>query len=290
MLGYVEAFKPELKVRELEVYNGYYCGLCKRIGVKYGQVLRKGLSFDMAFLALFLEALSSDIDKFDYEHCISHPVQKKTIIRNDAVNYAADMMIILGYENYLDDILDGDKKTGPVYRILKSAYKKAESSHTEEAAEIHRILTELHEEEFAKCDSPDKMAEIFSGVMRTIFGGYSEIKKDQLTLLAASEFASYLGRWIYIMDAFKDMENDIKSSSYNPFIYRFGAYDKADDNTMEGIKSEVNIMLYYYLGEMSKAFDLLEFKKNKGILNNILFLGLRKKTDDLLTSKGEANE
>ena len=29
MLGYVRIYKPDLKVREYEVYCGYYCGICK---------------------------------------------------------------------------------------------------------------------------------------------------------------------------------------------------------------------------------------------------------------------
>lgn len=31
MLGYVKIDKGELKVREYEVYCGYYCGICKSI-------------------------------------------------------------------------------------------------------------------------------------------------------------------------------------------------------------------------------------------------------------------
>ena len=42
----------------------------------------------------------------------------------------------------------------------------------------------------------------------------------------------------------------------------------------------------FYLDEMCKAYDLLKFKKNKEILDNIVFLGLRKKTEEVL--KGES--
>ncbi|MDI9494271.1 MAG: DUF5685 family protein, partial [Bacillota bacterium] len=31
MLGYVVPDKPELKIREFELYSGYYCGLCKSV-------------------------------------------------------------------------------------------------------------------------------------------------------------------------------------------------------------------------------------------------------------------
>ena len=48
MLGYVKIDKGELKVREYEVYCGYYCGICKSIGRRYGQLPRMALSYDAA--------------------------------------------------------------------------------------------------------------------------------------------------------------------------------------------------------------------------------------------------
>ena len=45
MLGYVKIDKGELKVREYEVYTGYYCGICKSIGKRYGQLPRMALSY-----------------------------------------------------------------------------------------------------------------------------------------------------------------------------------------------------------------------------------------------------
>ena len=63
MFGYVITQKEELRIREFSVYNGYYCGLCKTIGAEYGQLLRMGLQFEMAFLALFLESLDDYADE-----------------------------------------------------------------------------------------------------------------------------------------------------------------------------------------------------------------------------------
>ena len=32
MFGYVEIDKPELKIREYELFRSYYCSLCKSLG------------------------------------------------------------------------------------------------------------------------------------------------------------------------------------------------------------------------------------------------------------------
>ena len=62
MLGYVKIDKGELKVREYDIYTGYYCGICKSIGRRYGQLPRMVLSYDAAFLGILLSALSDDRD------------------------------------------------------------------------------------------------------------------------------------------------------------------------------------------------------------------------------------
>ena len=92
MLGYVTADKPELKMREFEVYSGYYCGVCKSIARRYGQIPRIVLSYDAAFLALLLGGLSGEADEPTREHCIAHPAKKKTIVSNNAIDYAADVL------------------------------------------------------------------------------------------------------------------------------------------------------------------------------------------------------
>lgn len=49
MLGYVTVDKNELKVREWDVYQAYYCGVCKSISRRVGQLPRMVLSFDCVF-------------------------------------------------------------------------------------------------------------------------------------------------------------------------------------------------------------------------------------------------
>ena len=58
MLGYVTADKPELKMKEYEVYSGYYCGVCKSIGKRYGQLPRMVLSYDAAFLVVLCAGIA----------------------------------------------------------------------------------------------------------------------------------------------------------------------------------------------------------------------------------------
>lgn len=284
MLGYVQADKNELKVREFEVYNGYYCGLCKTVGSRYSQVLRRALSYDMVFLALLLSSLSDKEDAIEQEHCVMHHIAKKPVVHDEpAIGYSVDMMMILGYEKYLDDLHDGEKGHGAM-GALKHANKEASKNYPEVSKKITDALGKLYEREDAGCRSIDETCECFGDVMEAVFTGYAPLEEMEVDKRAVSLLAKNLGMWIYMIDAIDDFDSDMKEGQYNPLIFHHDG-----DTDREKAAGEAETLLYHYLGELSKAYDLLEIRKNKGILDNIVYLGLRHKTDDVLSGKGRDN-
>ena len=44
MFGYVIPLKPELKIREYNIFRGYYCGICHEIKKNYGNIPRLSLT------------------------------------------------------------------------------------------------------------------------------------------------------------------------------------------------------------------------------------------------------
>ena len=57
MFGYVTINRGELKVRELETYESYYCGLCRVLKDRYGLAGCTMLNYDMTFLGMLLSSL-----------------------------------------------------------------------------------------------------------------------------------------------------------------------------------------------------------------------------------------
>ena len=70
-----------------------------------------------------------------------------------------------------------------------------------------------------------------------------------------------MGRYIYLLDAVCDLQDDIKQNSYNVL--------KGVD-----IKERAVPQIYFSINEAGKAFELLDIKKYKTILGNIIYLGL----------------
>ena len=53
MFGYIIVNKQELKFREFDVYQSYYCGLCQSLKERFGRRGQLTLSYDMTFVARF---------------------------------------------------------------------------------------------------------------------------------------------------------------------------------------------------------------------------------------------
>lgn len=298
MLGYVQIFKPELKVREYEIYMGYYCGVCKYIGKEYGQLPRMALSYDAAFLAALLASVDETADAPSQEHCAVHHIKRKTVIRNSAIEYAGDVMLILAWYKLLDDAMDEGKTSAKAAaKLLHGIQKKLRHRYPDLCDGVEMNLAVLNGLEKNKCESLDEAADSFSKIMAVIFEeGAKKLYPDQSLLHKTFAKAGYhMGKWIYLIDAADDIEENLESGAYNPLLYRFdyqgrisGRDELADEDATrfrERIRADLEYNLYQYLAVLSEQIDALDIKKNKGIIDNVVYFGMNRKTEEVLDRK-----
>ncbi len=297
MLGYVQIHKPELKVREYEIYTGYYCGICKYIGREYGQLPRMALSYDAAFLALMLASVSEEPDMPVQEHCVAHHIKKKTIVRNTAIEYAGDVMLILAWYNLLDDAHDEGKTSAKALTFfMKGIYRKLRRKHPELCTGVEEHLKELSSLEEAKCSSLDQAAEAFSKIMEVIF--YQGAPKESREIFAGLGY--HIGKWIYLMDAVDDIEEDIESGAYNPLLYRYdyrgmvsgdtSLSEETPEDFRDRIRDKLEFNLFHYLAVLADEAEKLDIRKNKGIIDNVIYFGLNRKTETVLEQSTETEQ
>ncbi|MBN7774626.1 DUF5685 family protein [Clostridium aminobutyricum] len=289
MLGYVVPEKAELKMREYEVYSAYYCGICKSVGERYGQLPRFTLNYDFVFLALLLAATDDETDKISSEHCIIHHIKKKNVLKeNAAMDYAGDVMLILAYYKLMDDYVDDHSYPSRMMAMmLSSTVKRLSKYHSSLCELVESQLRELSKLEKEQCAELDRAEEPFARIMEAIFTSSGESNPASLKIL--KHIGYHLGKWIYLMDAYDDIEENITKNTYNPLLYRFQYEGESIEDFKEKIKPTVEFNLMHYLAEISNAMSLLDLKKNKGILENIAYFGLLRKTEITL-EKGETNE
>lgn len=263
MFGYVRAAKPELKIKEYDMYKAVYCSLCRYLGKEYGFAARMMLSYDFTFLALLIMSQQDGFCGIERKTCCCNPLKKCNYCKDcaDAMDIPASALVILTKHKIEDNIKDerGFKKL--VYKLIKPLfarpYKKAVKKHPH----IEEIATEFMNNqerlEADGCKDMDVAASPTGEFLAKLFA-YS-LEGDERILY---ELGDKIGRWIYIMDAVCDFAEDKKRGRYNPL------------SDSEDCVSRARANMSYCIMRARAAFELLDIKKFKDILGNILYVGL----------------
>ena len=273
MFGYVRADKPEMRLREYEYYRGVYCGLCRALGKCGGQCARMTLSYDFAFMALVRMAIEESTPTFKARRCAVHPAKKRPMAEiNGTLEFCAAASLLLSYHKIKDDISDekGGKKlraclVKPFFSMMK---RKPSKKYYELEEKLARRLAELSEYEKNSTEpSVDRPAEIFGSLLSDIMAEGLDGGRGKI----ARKIGKHIGKWIYIIDAIDDYEEDVKRGRFNPIASACGS-GGLSENARNGLETA----LTHKLMEAEKAFDLIDYpdKDVKEIISNIIYLGM----------------
>ncbi len=270
MFGYISPLQGELKLNELAVYRAYYCGVCKEIGRKLGQASRFTLSYDCTFIAILLESICLDENSIKLERCPRHPIKKRPVVQSsDNMSFVAELNLLLAWHKLKDDWHDEKKFFSlSASGLLKRAANKATLRNAALSDSIINGIKELSELEKADCKDLDAPADAFARMMlQALQAAPYKRANDRIV---TPRLAYHIGRWLYIIDAWDDRDKDKKNGSYNAF------------NSCGAGKERAEFLLNCSINEAIDAYDLLDIKCNEGLLNNIIYDGCRKKTEDIL--------
>lgn len=273
MFGYVRVNSAELKVKEYELYRGAYCGLCRAMGKCTGQCSRMSLSYDFAFLVMARLALTDTEVSFSQKRCMAHPLKKRSVMdRNEQLDVCAYSAAILGYHKVRDDLDDerGTKRLRArlMHPFVRSWRKKAIKAGMGELDEgVSKKLAELSELEGRALPSVDEPARIFGEILSDIVS-YGLTGDEQKI---ACHLGRSVGKWIYIVDALDDMDEDRQRQRYNPFLLLYGG-EPPSKQQLDSISDALKLELL----AAEAAMDLIKTDKKPimNILENTLYLGM----------------
>ena len=262
MFGYVRINKMDLTFREYEHYRAYYCGLCKTLKKDYTEISRVSINYDITFLILILTSVYQPKSEIFYEKCLVNPLKDKKHMTNEFSEYVAAMNILLTYYKLEDNVVDrGDLKDKIARKIYKRSFKKAYEKYPDRAEKIKKHLDDLAELEKEGSTSIDRTSNTFGELMREIF-----MYRDDEYAERLGEVGFNAGKYIYILDAYEDLEEDIKNNEYNPF--------KEYENREDELKEKVDRNIMMCLSRLEKAIMDLDIKVNRGIIDNIIYSGI----------------
>ena len=260
MFGTLTAQTELLTEEQLARYRACYCGLCRSLKERHGQLGRLALNYDTCFLVLLLDSLYEPETRQGDEPCAVHPRQARPWQRSEYSDYAADMTVALAYFKCRDNWQDeGNPLALAESAALKRSYEKAQALWPRQCGTIERSLNSLKEQEARAIPDPDAAAACFGELMAALF-----VLHDDRWAPALRSLGDALGRFIYIADACLDLKKDALLGRFNPLRARYGRDNAADFRDI----------LKMLLADAVRAFDALPLVQDAGLMQNILCAGV----------------
>ena len=261
MFGYLVADPKALPPEQRSRYEGCYCGLCRSIGQRCGQLCRCALAYDMAFLTLTLHSLYEPPERQVLRPCPIHPFRKRASWQSDASDYAADLNVMLALLKAEDDWLDERR---PVKMLEAGLLRRAAAEAAERAPRqweaMQDCMARLREIERRRDPSPDAGANAFGDLMAALF-----VWKDDRWESTLRRMGRSLGQFIYLLDAVIDRPQDEKRGLYNPVLGLTA--QGATDADLRGI-------LLMLMADCTEAWESLPLVTDAELGRRILYSGV----------------
>ncbi|MEW8994796.1 DUF5685 family protein [Clostridium sp.] len=290
MFGYVTPYKMELKIKDYEMFKAYYCGLCISIKNNFSNLCRMTLNYDMTFLGILLDSLEYSKHKYVVTRCMAHPMKKKPkVIDNEALDYAAFCNVALVYYKLLDDYNDDNslnKKFISMY--IKKFINKSKDDLSPILVNIEENIKKLSSlEKSQDVISIDELSDPFASLTAFIISYYY---KNENFFNDLYNLGYNLGRWIYIIDAFDDLKEDMEKHKFNAINKAFNTENLSYEELIINQGNRIEFNLLMSANTTVESLDKLPINKNKDLLFNILQLGLMNKIETIKSRSDKKHE
>ena len=261
MFGYVTIDQKGLEDACTEEYRAWYCGLCRSLREKSGQTGRLFLSNDMTFLALLLSSVYEPDVRRGRANCPLHPAKKRPWVRSDATEYAADMNLLLTYYHLLDNARDDNSfRDRQMAKGMEKSIRHIRETYPRQCAAVEGALEEIRQLEEQDSRDIDALCDLSGRMLGEVFAWRDDFFAPPLRAVGHG-----LGRFIYLMDAWEDLEEDVRRGRFNPLK------EMASQRDYEALIMD---MLTMILGETRPALEVLPLEENLDIIENVFYHGV----------------
>ncbi len=282
MLGYVRAYRPEMKFKDFDMYKGVYCSLCKAIGKRYGLLARLTLSYDFTLLAILRMAAREEKVRMCASRCSFNPLKKCYDCSGGSrdIDYTADVSMMTFYFKVRDNVADSKFLKKFLCKMLmpyaNHIYKKAKKNNPVIAQRLEELMArqaQLESRNVGIDQAADPSAKMLAEM--TAFG------MDSSDNDALKRVGYFLGRWVYITDAVDDCEKDLKSGNFNPLKKSFTSPD---------FKKHSEEMLSLTIGEAIRNLEKLKLYRFGDIIYNVFVYGTQCTANKVIYKEVGQNE
>ena len=203
---------------------------------------------------------------------MAHPLKKRAYVTFcEPLAYSAYAAAILAHGKIVDDIAD-EKGTKKLKALLAKPFsasmrRRALKKYSELDKKVFDGLRRLSEIEKQKLESVDIPADAFGEILADIVSFGLEGNDEKIM----RKIGKHIGRWIYIVDAADDLDEDIKKSRFNAFACLYNGEIPKEER--EAVANSLRLELM----SAEPAFDLIDYNELydiKAIVENIIYLGM----------------
>lgn len=166
-------------------------------------------------------------------------------------------------ENQTENLAEKQKDKQIDYQTDNEAMNEATNEATNEADKVINEDAEL-----------DFVSRCFGELMAALFVYKEDVWKNSL-----KKIGFYLGKYIYILDAYDDLQQDMKKCSYNPLI-------RVHAN--KSFEADIEQFLTMMMAECTEEFEKLPCLLDVDILRNILYSGVWMKYEKISKERNSA--
>lgn len=275
MFGYVIPDKNNMYIKDFNVFNAFYCGLCKTLHKTGSELSRLCTNYDITFYNILIHCLADKEVKFERRLCAYNGKKKVIVAPDDLSLKMADLAAMLVYYNAEDDVHDGKKSRIAIKWALYSRKRRAAKRLPKIDALMKDSFKRLNELEKQQCDSIDRVADCFASLMRDITRELVKTDSD------IDDFMYNLGRMVYLLDAVDDVEKDSKKKRYNPLLLNYGECASKQEY-LEKNSEEFSFLLNSTYNKMVGCYNRMDIKLYEGVLSNTVYLGIKMQMERLL--------
>jgi hypothetical protein len=238
------------------------------------------LNYDIVFLALLRLALRGEQPMIKRGRCMAHPFKKRAYVDLcEPLAYSAYAAAILTHGKIVDDISD-EKGAKRIKALIARPFssgmrKKALKKYSELDRKVFDGLGRLSEIEKQRLGSVDIPADAFGEILADIVSFGLEGNDEKIM----RKIGKHIGRWIYIVDAADDLDEDIKKHRFNAIACLYGGPIPEEE------KVAVANSLKLELLAAEPAFDLIDYHELydiEEIISNIIYRGMPKAAEKAL--------
>ena len=261
MFGYLDVNRNMLTEEQVERWKAVYCGLCRSLQEKRGALGRVTLSNDMTFLSMLLSSLYEPAERSGKGSCPVHPFAQREWVRTELTEYTADMNLLLFYYHCLDNERDeGSRAQGAMAKRLEKTVLPMRETRPRQFEAVKNSIDKISALENENSTSVDALCSLSGEMLGAVFAPKEDV------FAGALYGAGYaFGRFIYLMDAWEDYEEDERHGRFNPLRVWHG---------QEDYEELIHESLCDSLGQAEYALNLLPLEKDMDLIQNVMYHGV----------------